>query len=84
MDRVTQRLGRMILGGSQDNFATGADRESSGVSAGMGERPAPQPFDVRPRGFGSHSHEGVPVAERPRQRQIGCETCGLSFEPHHR
>ena len=52
MDRVTQRLGRIILGDSQDNFATGADRESSGVSAGMGERTAPQPFEVRSRGFG--------------------------------
>ena len=28
--------------------------------------------------------ESVSIAERPRQRQIGCETCGLSFEPHHR
>ena len=67
MDRVTQRLGRIILGDSQDNFDQGADRESQGVSAGMGERPAPQPFDVRPRGFGveSHSHEGVSIAERP-------------------
>ena len=31
-----------------------------------------------------YSHEGVSQAERPRQRQIGCETCSLSFEPHHR
>ena len=85
MDRVVRSLGR-IMSDNHNSRASGADRESSGVNAGMGERPAPQPFDVRPRGFGveSHSHEEVSIAERPRQRQIGCETCGLSFEPHHR
>merc|ERR1712175_7080 len=37
-----------------------------------------------PRGFGPQSYDGVPVAERPRHKQIGCETCGQSLEPHHR
>ena len=83
MERVSQRLGRLILGDtpvSPMQVATGAEQESAGASAGMGERPAPQPFDVRSRGFGPSSHEEVPIAERPRQRQTGCETCGLSLE----
>ena len=84
MEIVSQRIGRLILGDSPDQFAAGADRESTGVSAGMGERPAPQPFEDGPRGFGPHSYDGVPVAERPRHRQIGCETCGQSLEPHQR
>ena len=50
----------------------------------MGERPAPQPVENGPRGFGPHAYEGVPVAERPRRKQIGCETCGQSLEPHQR
>ena len=43
-------------------------------------------MNVRQRGVGTepYSHEGVSQAERPRQRQIGCETCSLSFEPYHR
>ena len=85
MDRVARSFNRM-MGDNHDSRASGADRESSGVGAGMGERQDPQPMNVRPRGFGAepHSHEGVSQAERPRQRQIGCETCSLSFEPHHR
>ena len=72
MERVSQRLGRLILGDRQNQFATGADRESTGVSAGMGERQAPQPFENGPRGFGPHSHDGVPVAERPRHPENAC------------
>ena len=85
MDRVTRSFGRM-MGDNHYNRASGTDRESSGIGAGVGERQDPQPMNVRPRGFGAepHSHEGVSQAERPRQRQIGCETCGLSFEPFHR
>ena len=87
MERVSQRLGRLILGDtpvSPMQVATGAERESAGASAGMGERPAPQPVEHGPRGFGPQAYDGVPVAERPRQKQIGCETCGQSLEPHQR
>ena len=88
MERLSQsRLGRLILGDtpvSPTQAATGADQGSAGASAGMGERPVPQPVEHGPRGFGPHSHEGVPVAERPRHKQIGCETCGQSLEPHQR
>ena len=87
MERVSQRLGRLILGDtpvSPMQQATGADRESAGASAGMGERQAPQPVEHGPRGFGPQSYDGVPMAERPRHTQIGCETCGQSLEPHQR
>merc|ERR1712082_164089 len=64
--------------------ATGTDQGSAQASAGMGERQAPQPIEHGPRSFEPRSYDGVPVAERPRQKQIGCETCGQSFDPHHR
>ena len=87
MERVSQRLGRIILGDtpvSPMQVATGAGQESAGASAGMGERPAPQPAEHGPRGFGPQVYEGVPVAERPRHKQLGCETCCQSFEPQRR
>ena len=87
MERVSRRLGRIILGDtpvSPMQIATEAGQESAGASAGMGERPAPQPAEHGPRGFGPHVYEGVPVAERPRHKQIGCETCSQSFEPQQR
>ena len=71
MERVSQRLGRLILGDtpvSPMQFATGAERESAGASASMGQRQAPQQVEHGPRGFGPQAYDGVPVAERPRQR----------------
>ena len=50
----------------------------------MGERPAPQPAEQASSSFGPQVYEGVPVAERPRHKQIGCETCSQSFEPQQR
>ena len=78
MDRVARSFGRM-MGDNLEGRALGADQESSGIGAGMGS--GTQPMNVRQRGVGMepYSHEGVSQAERPRQRQIGCETCSLSF-----
>ena len=87
MERVSKRLGRLILGDtpvSPMQQATDTGRESAKARAGMSERQAPQPAEHRPRGFEPHVYEGVPVADRPRQKQIGCETCGQSLEPHQR
>ena len=88
MERVSQsRLGRLILGDtpvSPVQAATSASQESAGASAGVGERPTPQPVEHGPRGFGPQVYEGVPVAEKPRHKQIGCETCSQSFEPQQR
>ena len=73
-----------MMGDNLGSRASGANQES--LDAGMGDRQDPQPLSVRQRGGGTeqYSHEGVSQAERPRQRQIGCETCSLSFEPHNR
>ena len=75
-----------MMGDNHYNRASGADRESSGIGAGMGDRQDPQPMNVRPRGLRAepYSEEGGPQAERPRHRQISCETCCLSFEPYQR
>ena len=78
MERVSQRLGRLILGDtplSPMQQATGADRESAEASAGMGERQAPQPIEQGPRSFEPRSYDGVPVAE---------SSCVQSFDPHDR
>ena len=87
MERVSKRLGRLILGDtpvSPMQQATDAGRESAEARTGMSERQVAQPEESRPRGFEPHVYEGVSVAERPRQKQIGCETCGQSLEPHQR
>ena len=70
MERVSQRLGRLILGDtpvSPMQQATDAGRESAEARAGMSERQVAQPAENRPRGFEPHVYEGVSVAERPRE-----------------
>merc|ERR1711989_34004 len=62
--------------------ATGAGQGSAQASADMEEQHAPQSSAQGPAGFEPRSYGGASVAERPRQRQIGCETCGQSLEPH--
>ena len=75
-----------MMGDDHYNRASGADRESSGLSASVGEHRGPQPSDVRPRGLRAepYSEEGGPQAGRPRHRQISCETCCLRLEPYQR
>merc|ERR1712175_17039 len=62
--------------------ATGADQGSEQAIAVREEQSAPQSSAQGPAGFEPRSYGGASVAERPRQRQIGCETCGQSLEPH--
>ena len=86
MERVSKRIGRLVLGDtplSPIMQATGAGRGSAQASAGMEEHQALQTAAQGPIGFEPRSYGGVPVADKPRQKQIGCETCGQSFEPHH-
>ena len=85
MERVTRSFGRM-MGDDQYNRASDAVRESSGLSAGVGEHRDPQPSEVRSRGLRAEpfSEEGGPQAGRSRHRQISCETCCLRLEPYQR
>ena len=86
MERVSGRIGRLVLGDtplSPIMQATGAGQGSAQASAAMEEQQDPQPSAQRPASFEPRSYGGVSVAERPRQKQIGCETCGQTFEPHH-
>ena len=86
MERVSKRIGRLVLGDtplSPIMQATGAGRGSAQASAGMEEHQALHPSAQGPIGFEPRSYGGVSVADKPRQKQIGCETCGQSFEPHH-
>ena len=78
MDRVIQGVSRMI-GDNLGGRAPGADQLFSVAGAGVGS--GTQSMNVRHRagGMEPYSYEGVSQAERPRQRQIGCETCSLSF-----
>ena len=83
----SSRLGRLILGDnpvSPTQAAASAGQGSASASAGMGERPAPQPAEQASSSFGPIVYEGVPVADRPRHQQIGCETCGQGLEPQQR
>ena len=82
---MSRRIGRLILGDtplSPIMRATGADQVSEQAIAVREEQSAPQTSAQGPVGFESRSYGGASVADRPRQRQIGCETCGLSLEPH--
>ena len=87
MEIVSKRLGRLILRdtpASPMQQATDAGQESALARTGMSETQVARPEQSRQRGFEPHVHEGVAVAERPRQKQTGCETCGLSLEPQQR
>ena len=82
---MSRRIGRLILGDtplSPIMRATGAGQGSEQAIAVREEQPALQSSAQGPAGFEPRSYGGASVAERPRQRQIGCETCGQSLEPH--
>ena len=80
MEFVSGRLGRLILG----DTPVSPMQNPTETDRGMGEQELPQPLEQVPRGFGPQVQEGVSMAERPRHRQIGCETCGQSFELYER
>ena len=73
---VSKRLGRLILGDTPMEPMAQASKPAE-ASASAGAATAPGTVAVVPR-----MSEGVSVADRPRQRQIGCETCGQSLEPY--
>ena len=82
---VSRRIGRLILGDtplSPMAQANPPDQGSASASAATGgQRVPPQTAQgfvaLEPR-----MSQGVSVADRPRQRQVGCETCGQSLEPY--
>ena len=53
---------------------------ASSSSAGMGERPIPQPADGLQCKFASPVYGGFPVAKRPPHQQIRCMTCNQSLD----
>ena len=84
------RLGRLILGDTPHSPMQEVKREqatvsakahaASSTSAGMGERPTPQPADGLLSKYPSPIYEGVPVAQRPPHQQIRCMTCNQTLE----
>ena len=81
---MSGRIGRLVLGDtplSPIMQATGAGQGSAQASAAMEEQQVSHTSAQGPAGFEPRSYGGVSVADRPRQRQIGCETCGQTFEP---
>ena len=84
-ERVSKRIGRLILGDtplSPTMQATEAGQGSAKASAAMEGQQVPQQPAQGSNEFESRMVEGVSVADRPRQQQTGCETCGQSLEPH--
>ena len=90
---LSGRLGRMVLGDtSPPSTVQEAPREgaaasarmqaASSSSAGMGERPIPQPAEGLQLQckFSSPAYGGVPVAKRPPHRQIRCTTCNQTLD----
>ena len=60
--------------------ASARGQAASSSSAGMGERPIPQPADGLQSKFASPVYGGVPVAKRPPHQQIRCMTCSQSLD----
>ena len=84
-ERESKRIGKLILGVtplSPMAQAKQPDQGSASASAAIGgqhvsQQPAQGFMALEPR-----TSDGVSVADRPRQKQIGSETCGQSLEPH--
>ena len=85
------RLGRLVLGDTsppsqvreapkEEAAASASMQAASSSSAGMGERPGPQPADGLQCKFASPVYKGVPVAKRPPHQQIRCMTCSQSLD----
>ena len=69
MERISRSFGR-IMGDDQYNRASGAVRESSGLSAGVGEHRDPQPSEVISRDKGRNFFLRKEV-HRPVDHAIG-------------
>ena len=82
---MSKRIGRLILGDTplspmaQANQPEQASASASAETGGQCVPPQPTQGFVA---FEPRTSEGVSVADRPRQRQVGCETCGQSLEPY--
>ena len=84
-EQVSKRIGRLILGDTPPSpmaQAKEAGQGSAQASAAIGEQQVPQQSAQGSTMLESRTFDGVSVADRPRQKQIGCETCGQSLEPH--
>ena len=80
MQFVSGRIGRLITG----DTPLSPMQNPTGAARGMGEQGFPQPLEEMSRGLGPQVREGMSMADRPRVRQVGCETCGQIMEDFER